>query len=89
MQMIQFVARRDILILGKLYNVGDVVDDPEIPPRVLSSLTNTRKIAQRIIKAPAPAAPEKAPEAVTQAPWEAASKAPAEQVPWKVPEKKA
>jgi len=44
----EFVARRAVRILGVDYPPGAVIDDANIPTRVLSALTSTRRIAQRI-----------------------------------------
>lgn len=45
---VEFIARRNVRILGKDYAPGDVINDPNIPSRALSSMLNTRRIGQRI-----------------------------------------
>lgn len=63
---VEYVARRNVRILGRDYTPGTVIDDPMIPSRVLAALMNTRRIGQKLAGKPvgdlnvaayAPAAP--------------------------------
>lgn len=45
---VEFVARRQVRIFGIDYAPGDIINDPNISPRVLNSLISTRRIGQRI-----------------------------------------
>lgn len=44
----EYVANRPVTILGRDYGRNDVIDNPQIPVRVLDTLVRTKKIGTRI-----------------------------------------